>query len=78
MISALSMATGRLFKDRGDEKNTRMKVAIPCNIRWKYYNTYEEVELENKFAPMPIKIPLETESSKALTSSTRVSRDMKK
>ena len=78
MTTALSMATGRLFKDRGDEKNKQMRIVIPCNIRWKYYNTYDEVELENKFAPMPIKIPLEQEPEKALKSATRVSRDMKK
>mmetsp|Transcript_842 Transcript_842/g.1275 ORF Transcript_842/g.1275 Transcript_842/m.1275 type:complete len:290 (-) Transcript_842:110-979(-) len=78
MISALSMATARLFKERGDEKNQRMRIAVPCNIRWKYYKTYDEVELENKFAPMPIKIPLKTNVEEALTSSSRVSRDMKK
>ena len=78
MTTALSMATGRLFKERGDEKNKQMRIVIPCNIRWKYYKTYDEVELENKFAPMPIKIPLEQEPEKALKSATRVSRDMKK
>ena len=78
MISALSMATARLFKDRGDEKNQRMRIAVPCNIRWKYYDTYDEVELENKFAPMPLKIPLESQSDKALASSSRVARDMRK
>ena len=66
MISALSLATARLFKDRGDEKNKRIRIAVPCNIRWKYYNTYEEVKLENKFAPMPVKVPLETEIENAL------------
>ena len=59
MVSAMSIATARLFKDRGDEKSKRMRIAMPCNIRWKYYDSFEEVRLENKFAPMPLKIDLE-------------------
>ena len=55
-----------------------MKIGVPCNIRWKFYNTYDEVELENKFAPIPIKVPLETSCADALKNSARVSRDMKK
>lgn len=43
MVSALSVATARLFKDRGEEKVKRMRIAVPCNIRWKYYKTYDEV-----------------------------------
>ena len=35
MIAALSMAMARLFKDRGDEKSKRMRIAVPANIRWK-------------------------------------------
>lgn len=78
MIGALSTAVARLFKDRGDEKTKRMRIAMPCNIRWKYYETYDEVELENKFAPMPLKIDLEMDAKKALERASRVSRDMKK
>lgn len=48
----------RLFKKHGDDKNTRFRIAMPCNIRWKQYNTYEEVRMENKFAPMPLKVDL--------------------
>lgn len=78
MVSALSVATARLFKDRGAEDVKRMRIAVPCNIRWKYYTTYDEVELENKIAPMPLKIDLETDHKIALTKAKRVSRDMKK
>jgi hypothetical protein len=35
MIAALSMAMARLFKERGDEKTKRMRIAVPANIRWK-------------------------------------------
>ena len=78
MVAALSIAMARLFKDRGDDKSNRMRIAMPCNIRWKYYQTFEEVELENKFAPMPLKIDLESDVHSALEKTKRVSRDMKK
>ena len=78
MLAALSMATARLFKERGDEKNKRIRIAVPCNIRWKFSPTYEEVELENKFAPMPLKVSLESDAEKALQQALRASGDMKK
>ena len=66
MIAALSMATAHLFKDHGDKTTKRMRIAVPCNIRWKYYETYEDVKMENKFAPMPMKVDIESDPEKAL------------
>ena len=43
MIAALSMATARVFKDRGQADIRQMSIAVPANIRWRYYETYEEV-----------------------------------
>lgn len=78
MISALSTATAKLFKDRGDEKSKRIRIAVPANIRWKQYETYEEVKLENKFAPLPLKVDLAIEPEEALERAKRVSRKMKR
>ena len=78
LIGALSTAISRLFKEKGDEKSKRIRIAMPCNIRWKYYNTYDEVELENKFAPMPLKIDLTDEPKTALKLASRISREMKR
>lgn len=77
MISALSTATARLFKERGDEKSKRIRIAVPANIRWKRYDTYEEVRLENKFAPLPLKVELVSDPEEALERAKRVSRKMK-
>lgn len=66
LVGALSTAVARLFKEKGDEKNKRMRICMPCNIRWKYYETFDEVKLENKFAPMPLKVDLDTDPQKAL------------
>lgn len=43
MISALSIATAKLFQEKGDGSQKRMRIAVPANIRWKYYETYDEV-----------------------------------
>ena len=61
MIGVLSTAVSDLFKEMGDEQTKRMRIAVPCNIRWKYYDTYEEVKLENKIAPMALRIDLESD-----------------
>jgi len=33
-------------------------MVIPANIRFGHYQSREEVKLENKFAAIPLKIPL--------------------
>ena len=73
MIAALSMSMTGLFKDRGDSENKRMRIAMPCNIRWKHYETADEVKLENRFAPMALKIDLESDAHSAIEKTKLVS-----
>ena len=73
MIAALSMAMTGLFKDRGDSVSKRMRIAMPCNIRWKHYETADEVKLENRFAPMALKIDLESDAHSAIEKTKLVS-----
>ena len=78
MTSALSVAIKQLFEDRGDTKTDRMQIAVPVNIRWAPYKTYDEVQLENKFAPMPVKIPLDTDLEQALKKMKPVAGKMRR
>jgi hypothetical protein len=41
------------------------------------YKTFEEVKLENKFAPFPIRLPVESEPRKALIAVKQVTRHLK-
>ena len=41
-------------------------MALPANIRWSRYERYEDVKLENKFAPYPLTIPLLRDPHEAL------------
>jgi hypothetical protein len=45
----------------GDKKTDHINIAIPANIRYSHYESWEKVKLENKFAPVPLTIPLDSD-----------------
>lgn len=57
MTCAVSKAVGDYLSKRGDESK-EINICIPANIRWGMYKKYEDVKLENKFAPIALTIPL--------------------
>lgn len=64
---SLSNALAKYFSKLGDDKTKEVSIMMPSNIRWSMYKTYDSVKLENKFAPIPIKIPLEVDPEKTMT-----------
>ena len=52
-------ATGlkQYFNLKGD-KSKSINLVIPANIRFEHYGSWENVKFENKFAPVPLVIPL--------------------
>jgi len=52
------------LKNSGDplgtksDEEAKMNICLPANIRWKMYETKEDVKLENKFAGIPLTVPL--------------------
>ena len=52
MMASLSVALKRWFEEQGEKSINKIHIGIPVNIRWQMYPSYDEVELENKFAPM--------------------------
>jgi len=77
MTCALSIALKRYFISVGDEQTSSCKIAMPVNIRWKPYNTFESVKLENKFAPIAVEIPLLSDPERALPAVYSVTSNMK-
>lgn len=57
-MCSLSTSLKTLFKEHGDTTSTQFNLVIPANIRFKFYPTREEIVLENKFAGIPITVPL--------------------
>lgn len=57
VTSALSCSMNKLFKEHGDTEES-FNLCIPANIRFKFYPTVDDVKLENKFAALPLRVPL--------------------
>jgi hypothetical protein len=45
---------------KGDTKTDKINIVIPANIRFAHYGSWEKVKFENKFAPVPLEIPLDS------------------
>lgn len=56
-MCALTTSLNEIFKRNGDESK-EITLAIPANIRFQFYPTREKVVLENKFAAIPLTVPL--------------------
>jgi len=56
-MSAISVAIKNMFLKNSD-KNNRIKIVIPANIRFSLYPTRDSVKIENKFAALAFTIPL--------------------
>jgi NRPS condensation-like uncharacterized protein len=58
VICALTTAFNVIFKEKGDTTE-KINILMPGNIRFKFYDTVEEVKFENKFTILPVNnIPL--------------------
>jgi hypothetical protein len=55
--SAISISLKRILKEHGDEPK-EVQICIPANVRFEFYPTREDVKLENKFAAIPVMLPL--------------------
>jgi len=76
MASALSAAMYRLFKENGDP-NKEIKLLVPANIRFEFYHAPEEIKLENKFAVLPVTLPLTENMSSAYPKVQKVTKFLK-
>jgi hypothetical protein len=52
------------LKEKGDTPK-EVQICIPANIRFEFYPTREDVKMENKFAAIPLKLPLVTNMEKS-------------
>lgn len=58
LTACLASTIKQYFLSKGDTKTNKVNIVIPANIRFQHYETLEEIKLENKFAPVPLPIPL--------------------
>ena len=67
MVTACAgTALKQYFEIKGTKDVKSLNIAIPANIRFAHYPTWEAVKFENKFAPFPMTIPLEKDLTKSM------------
>lgn len=62
----------------GDTKTNEISICIPANIRYRHYETLEELKLENKFAPVAVVIPLKADLKESLSEVPKETSQIKK
>ena len=77
MTTALSMAVKRYFEAKGDSKTDKINIAVPVNIRWEPYTTFDSVKMENKFAPMVLQLPLNSDAKTAIPQIAKLCKTMR-
>lgn len=50
---------------------------LPANVRFKWYNTRADIKLENKYAPLPIILPLIKNMEDAYEPISKVTKKLK-
>jgi hypothetical protein len=68
------LATGvkEYFELKGDKETAQFNLVIPANIRFQHYGSWEKVKFENKFAPVPLTIPLRKDITESLVEVAKV------
>jgi hypothetical protein len=61
----------------GEGEDNSIQVLLPANIRFGFYPTREDVKVENKFAALPLKLPLITNMKDSYKQISRVTSKLK-
>ena len=77
LTAGLGAGIKQYMNMKGDTKANKIHIVIPANIRFGPYESWEEVKMENKFAPVSLCIPLESMMKNSLYRLKRISNDHK-
>lgn len=78
ITSCLAQGLKEYFILKGDKDRKSVNIVIPANLRFGHYGSWEKVKFENKFAPVPLVVPLSDtleESFRAVPKVTRLLRE---
>jgi hypothetical protein len=76
LLCALTTSLSKIFKEN-NEKVDNVTLMIPANIRFKFYAERKDVRLENKFAAIPLSVPITDTMEKAYGEIKRASAALK-
>lgn len=77
VTAALATSLKQYFELKGDTKTDSVNIVIPANIRFQHYESFEKMKFENKFAPVPLTIPLDNEMTKSIPKVTKVTATLR-
>lgn len=77
ITSCLATGVKEYFELKGDSKTDRFNLVIPANIRFAHYGSWERVKFENKFAPVPLTIPLRKSIDESLAEVPKVTSQLR-
>lgn len=76
VLCALTTSLNTIFKEKKDPAK-HIQVVIPANIRFSFYKTKKDVQLENKFAAMTLKVPLTSSMPEAYAPIKKVTKGLR-
>ena len=77
LTACLASTLKQYFEFKGDKKTNKINLAIPGNIRFGPYLSWEKVKFENKFAPIPLIIPLDSDIRESLRKVPKVTSQLR-
>ena len=72
----MTTALNTIFKEQG-QKVDSIKVALPANLRFKFYKSRYHVKMENKFAVLPVTVPLSDTTEQAYSKISKATKSLK-
>lgn len=75
VMSALSTTLHQYLDFKDD--NQLINILMPANMRYKFYQTREEIKAENKFSSMPLKMPIAAKMKDAYIKVQKVTKKIK-
>jgi NRPS condensation-like uncharacterized protein len=78
MITAcVASGISQYFEKKGAKDVKNINIAVPANIRFGHYPTWEKVKFENKFAPVPMTIPLSSDLKTSMSEVAKVTAKLR-
>lgn len=76
IMCSLTTALKTVFTEQGEQVDS-IKMALPANLRFKFYKSRQHVKMENKFAALPICVPLSSTMEESYKRIHNVTKSLK-
>lgn len=76
MMASITTALNTIFTEQGEKIDT-IKMALPANLRFKFYKSRRDVKMENKFAALPLTVPMSSTMEEAYKKINNTTKSLK-